>query len=89
MASTDSFEEFSQQLNNMQRRVFAKWMDATVNPREMNSVNIPETLDKTVKFQQEFVNSSLELQAITSYSLMNAQKEYWNKYFQMIPSFRK
>ncbi|MEM7578538.1 MAG: hypothetical protein AAF316_01585 [Cyanobacteria bacterium P01_A01_bin.80] len=89
MVSTDSFEEFSQRFNDAQRRLFAIWMDATVNPLALNSLNIPETFDKTVKFQQEIVDISLELQAIGTDALVTAQKQYWNNYFQMIPTFSR
>ena len=89
MVSTDSFEEFSQRFNDAQRRLLAIWMDATVNPLALNSLNIPETFDKTVKFQQEIVDISLELQAIGTDALVTAQKQYWNNYFQMIPTFSR
>ena len=89
MVSTDSFEEFSQRFNDAQRRLLAIWMDATVNPLALNSLNIPETFDKTVKFQQEIVDISLELQAIGTDALVTAQKQYWNYYFQMIPTFSR
>jgi hypothetical protein len=46
--------------------------------------NTRDTVDKTLKFQEQVVTSSLEFQAMVARQSIEAQKQFWESYFKML-----
>ena len=82
--ATDKLEELSKQLYDLQRNVFDKWAEATPSLQSLNAINLPETLDKNIEFGEEVVKSALEVQALATQMSIEAQKQIWEGYFEMI-----
>jgi hypothetical protein len=46
--------------------------------------NFHDTFDNTLKFQEQVVTSSLELQALVARLSIEAQKQFWESYLNML-----
>jgi hypothetical protein len=46
--------------------------------------NFRDTFDNTLKFQEQAVTNSLELQAMMARLSIEAQKQFWESYFNML-----
>ena len=46
--------------------------------------NFRDTFDNTLKFQEQVVTNSLEFQALLSRLSIEAQKQFWESYFNML-----
>ncbi len=84
MYSTNNFEQFLRQLSDLQRGLFNSWTSAVPSVQSLNTQNFRETFDKTLRFQEEVVKSSLEFQALVSGMSIETQKQFWQSYFNMI-----
>lgn len=82
--ATDKLEDLSKQLYDLQRNVFDKWAEATPSLQSLNAINLPETWDKNIEFGEEVVRSALEVQALATQMSIEAQKQIWEGYFEMI-----
>jgi hypothetical protein len=47
-------------------------------------VNSSETFDKTLRFQEEVVTSSLEYQALLARMSIETQKQFWEGYLNIL-----
>jgi hypothetical protein len=54
------------------------------NMPSSNMPNTRDTVDKTLKFQEQVVTSSLEFQAMVARMSIEAQKQFWDSYFKML-----
>jgi hypothetical protein len=81
---TNSFEQYLRQLSELQRGVFTNWTSMRPNMQSFNTQNYRETFDKTLKFQEQVIGSSLEFQALLSRMSIEAQKQFWESYFNML-----
>lgn len=86
---TKMFEEYQKQLNewqsqynNWQKRFFDNWLEAlSVDKKDKN---FAETFKKTVDIQQEFVANYMEAQQKASQFALDAQKQFWDNYFELV-----
>ena len=72
------------QLSDMQRGIFTSWSSTIPNTQTFNMPNFRDTFDNTLKFQEQLVTSSLEFQALVARLSMEAQKQFWESYFNML-----
>jgi hypothetical protein len=80
----NNFEQFSRQLSDLQRGFFNNWASAVPSLQTSNPLNFSETLDKTLKFQEEVVTNSLEFQALVARMSIETQKQFWEAYFNVL-----
>ncbi len=80
--ATKILEEYPKQLFDWQKKFYETWM--TSLPNGTPSFNFSENLEQTLKFQEELVKSYLEVQEKTSKMLLDAQKQFWADYFEML-----
>ncbi|HEY9872056.1 MAG TPA: hypothetical protein V6D12_01400 [Candidatus Obscuribacterales bacterium] len=79
-----NFEQVLRQLSDLQVGFVNNWVSTMPNRQSENPPNFRETFDKTLKFQEEVVTSSLEFQALVARQALENQKQYWEAYFNMI-----
>lgn len=79
---TKFFEEYQKQLLDWQKKFFSTWLESL--PTGQMELNVSDTFETTLKFQEELVKSYLEAQQKTSQMMLEAQKQFWDKYFEMI-----
>ncbi len=78
------FEQSLRQLSDMQRGIFTSWSSTLPSTQNFNMPNVRDTFDNTLKFQEQVVTSSLELQALVARLSIEAQKQFWESYFKML-----
>jgi hypothetical protein len=91
---TTYFDEYQKQLNSWQKQLsdwqgqFSDWQKKLMDtwmasmPSNANEVNVPETFEKVLDFQEEVVKAFLDNQEKTSQMMLDSQKEFWNNYFE-------
>ncbi|HEY9635232.1 MAG TPA: thylakoid-associated protein [Coleofasciculaceae cyanobacterium] len=79
-----NFEQSLRQLSEMQRRIFSSWSSTIPRTQNFNMPNFHDTFDNTLKFQEQVVTSSLELQALVARLSIEAQKQFWESYLNML-----
>jgi hypothetical protein len=79
-----NFDQFSRQLSELQRGLFNSWASSMPNMQSSNTPNFRETFDKSLRFQEQMVTSSLELQAMVARLSIEAQKQFWQSYFNTL-----
>jgi hypothetical protein len=77
-------EQYLRQLSELQRGIFTSWASMMANMPSSNMPNTRDTVDKTLKFQEQVVTSSLEFQAMVVRLSIEAQKQFWESYFKML-----
>jgi hypothetical protein len=78
------FETSLRQLSDMQRAIFTSWSSTMPSMQSLNMPNFRDSVDNTLKFQEQVVTSSLEFQALLSRLSIEAQKQFWESYFNML-----
>jgi hypothetical protein len=81
---TNNFDQFLRQLSDLQRGLFNSWTSAVPSMQSLNPLNSPENFEKTLKFQEEAVKSSLAFQALATSMSIETQKQFWEGYFNII-----
>ncbi|MBW4544454.1 MAG: hypothetical protein KME25_08430 [Symplocastrum torsivum CPER-KK1] len=81
---SNSLEQYLRQLSELQRGIFTSWASMMPNMQSSNMPNARDTFDKTLKFQEQVVTSSLEFQALFSRLSIEAQKQLWESYFNTL-----
>ena len=81
---TGNLEQFLRQLSDVQRNIFTSWTSTMPNIQGSSMPNFREAVDNTLKFQEEVVTGSLELQALLARQSIEAQKQLWESYFNMM-----
>ncbi len=81
---TSNFEQLLRQLSDMQRGIFTSWSSTMPSMQSFNMPNFRASVDNTLKFQEQVVTSSLELQALVARMSIEAQKQFWESYFNML-----
>jgi len=81
----NNFERFLHQFSDWQRE-FINSLTAAVpsNITNYNPLNFNETFNKTLRFQEEVVTSSLEFQALLARMSIETQKQFWEGYFNLL-----
>ena len=77
-------EQYLRQLSELQRGIFTSWASMIPNMPSCNMPNTRDTVDKTMKFQEHVVTSSLEFQAMVARQSIEAQKQFWESYFKIL-----
>jgi hypothetical protein len=77
-------EQYLRQLSELQRGIFTSWASMMPNMPSSNMPNTRDTVDNTLKFQEQVVMSSLEFQAMLARLSIEAQKQFWESYFKML-----
>ncbi|HEY9846302.1 MAG TPA: hypothetical protein V6D03_08895 [Candidatus Caenarcaniphilales bacterium] len=81
---THNFEQFLKQLSDFQKTTLNSWTSTVPNMQSFNPLTFSETFDKTLKFQEEVVKSTLEFQALATNLSIETQKQLWEGYFNTI-----
>jgi hypothetical protein len=81
---SNSLEQYLRQLSELQRGIFTSWASMMPNMQSSNTPNLRDNFDKTLRFQEQVVTSSLEFQALFSRLSIEAQKQLWENYFNTL-----
>lgn len=79
-----NLEQYLRQLSELQRGIFTSWTSMMPNMQSSNTPNLRDSVDNTLKFQEQVVTSSLEVQAMVARLSIEAQKQFWESYFNML-----
>ena len=79
-----NFEQYLRQLSELQRGIFTSWTSMMPNRQSSNTPNFRDSVDNTLRFQEQMVTSSLEFQALLARMSIEAQKQFWESYFKML-----
>ncbi|MCW6038946.1 thylakoid-associated protein [Spirulina subsalsa FACHB-351] len=74
------FEEYQTQLRDWQKKFFDTWLESMSMGKD--ALKFPETLDKTLDAQEEWVNNYLEAQETATKIALESQKQFWDSYFK-------
>ena len=77
-------EQYLRQLSELQRGIFTSWASMMPNMPSSNMPNVRDTVANTLKFQEQVVTNSLELQAMVARLSIETQKQFWESYFKML-----
>ena len=77
---TQLWEESQKQLIESQKKLMNTWNESF--SAEETQANFTKNFEKTQNFQRELINSSLHAQQEAVRLAVEAQKEFWDKYFQ-------
>ncbi|MBD1830400.1 hypothetical protein H6F71_23835 [Microcoleus sp. FACHB-61] len=77
-------EQYLRQLSELQRGIFTNWASMMPNMPSSNMPNVRDTVANTLKFQEQVVTNSLELQAMVARLSIETQKQFWESYFKML-----
>ena len=80
----NNFEQFTRQLSELQSGIFKTWNSTMRTMQGFNTPNYRETFEKTLKFQEEVLTSSLQFQALVARLSIETQKQFWEVYFNTI-----
>lgn len=78
-----NLEQFLRQVSEFQRGVFTSWT-SMMPMQSINTPNLRENFDKTLKFQETTITNSLEFQALLARMSLESQKQFWESYFNML-----
>lgn len=84
MVLTSNFDQFLRQLSEIQREILNSWSSTIPNMQSFNMENFRDTFDNTLKFQEQVMTSSLEFQALVARLSIEAQKQFWESYFNIL-----
>jgi hypothetical protein len=79
---TTFFQDYQTQLLNWQKKFFETWMDNL--PKGTTEIKLTDTLETSLKLQEEMVKSYLEAQEKSAMMMVEAQKQLWNNYFETL-----
>jgi hypothetical protein len=82
----DLWNESQKQLIESQKKLVDTWIGSLPNPIGTDqagfSGNFEGNFEKTLNFQRELINSALNAQQVTTHLAIEAQKQFWDNYFQ-------
>jgi hypothetical protein len=78
---TSLWEGYQQQLLESQKKLLNSW--ASSFPTGTAPANFSESFDRSMVFQQELVNTTLDAQQAAISLVIETQKQLWGSYFQM------
>ena len=79
-----NLEQYFRQLSELQKGIFTSWTSMMPNMQSPKMPNVRDSVDNTLKFQEQVVTNSLEFQALLSRLSIEAQKQFWESYFNML-----
>ena len=80
--NTQFFEEYQTQLLDWQKKFFSTWMESL--PKGTAEIKLTDTFETSLKLQEEMVKSYLEAQEKSATMMIDAQKQYWDNYFDAL-----
>ncbi|AFZ56244.1 hypothetical protein H6G54_07070 [Anabaena cylindrica FACHB-243] len=80
----NSFEQFFRQLSEFQSIVFHNWTSTLSSMQNLNLSDPPETLEQSVKLQEDLVKNSLDFQEQVNRFSIDTQRKLWDSYFKMM-----
>ena len=80
--NTKFFEEYQTQLLDWQKKIFSTWLENL--PKVSAEIDLSETVETNVKLQEEMVKSYLEAQEKSATLMFDAQKQFWDNYFEVL-----
>jgi hypothetical protein len=83
MNPMSNYEQFFRQLSDVQKVFLNSW-NAMTDMQNANAPNLSENVNKTLKFQEEILTSSLEFQALVARMSIETQKQFWQGYFNLV-----
>jgi len=78
---TSNLDQLLRQISEFQRGIFTTWTSAMPTMQDSSTSNLKESFDNTLKLQEDLVAGSLELQALLARLSLDAQKQWWESYF--------
>ncbi len=81
---SNNFEQFLNQVNEGQRQFLTNLTAAMPGMQSSNTSNMRQNFDNALKFQEQAVTSSLELQALLGRLSLETQKQFWQGYFSLL-----
>lgn len=76
------FTEWQKQCLDWQKQFFDAWANAM--PSGNGSIKFPETLDESIESQKSLVNNYLKAQEEAMKLALDAQKQFWDNYFELV-----
>ena len=76
------FTDWQDQFGEWQKKYFDSWLESFPNGK--TEVNLSETFDKALTFQEEAVKMYLDSQEKATKMMMESQKKFWDDYFKMM-----
>ena len=83
---SNSFDQFLNHITETQKQLFKSWTSAMPGMQNSNTLNMRESFDKALNFQEQVVSSSLEFQALVARLAIESQKQLWQNYFNTLRS---
>lgn len=80
---TKLFEDYQKQVSDWQQKFFDVWLE-NLPIKGKNPLNFSENFEQALKFQEELVKSYLEAQEKTTQMMIEAQRQFWNDYFEVM-----
>jgi hypothetical protein len=77
----NNLEQFTRQLSELQSGIFKSWNPTMPTMQGFNTPSYRETFEKTLKFQEDVLTSSLQFQALVARLSIETQKQFWEGYF--------
>ncbi|WP_354635424.1 hypothetical protein [Planktothricoides raciborskii] len=75
-------EDWSKELLKLQRTMFDKWIEVTPMAAGMKALNVKGSVEESIKFGEDIIAASLELQSQANQSTLDIQKLFWDNYFK-------
>jgi hypothetical protein len=75
-------EDWSKELLKLQRTMFDKWIEVTPMVAGMKALNVKGSVEESIKFGEDLIAASLELQSQANQSTLDIQKLFWDNYFK-------
>lgn len=82
--TNNMIEDWSKELLKIQRNMFDKWIEVTPMASGMKALNVQDNLEESVKFGEDIIKASLELQEQANQATLQTQKLFWDNYFKTL-----
>ena len=79
---TTFFQDYQTQLLDWQKKFFETWMENL--PKGTTEIKLTDTLETSLKLQEEMVKSYLEAHEKSATMMVEAQKQFWDNYFDAL-----
>jgi hypothetical protein len=80
--NTNYLEEYQKYLAEWQKLFLSAWSNGV--PTTTSVFEFPETVVKSLEYQQELVKSYLTAQETAAKVALDSQKQFWDSYFSLV-----
>ena len=77
-------QDWSKELLKLQRSMFDKWIEVTPMAAGMKALNLQDNMEQSVKFGEDMIQASLDLQQQANEATLETQKLFWDNYFKTL-----